>query len=312
MQMPTRIPVQTIKMQTLNKKLFIVAGPTAVGKTGFGILLAKALKTEIISVDSRQCFSELSIGVARPSEEELAAVPHHFIASHSVAEDLNAGYFEQYALQKAGELFQQHDAVVMVGGTGLYIKAFCEGIDPMPVVPSEVREAIIAEYEAKGLIWLQSELKHKDPAFWAVAEQQNPQRLMRALEVFNATGKSITVFRSAQKKQRDFEIIKIGLEMPMEVLTTRISQRVDQMIKDGLLSEARSVISYRNKSALQTVGYKEMFDHLDGKISLEEAVRQIKLHTRQYAKRQMTWFKKDTEFTWYDARTVSVEEVLAQ
>lgn len=289
-----------------------MAGPTAVGKTGFGILLAKALKTEIISVDSRQCFSELSIGVARPSEEELAAVPHHFIASHSVAEDLNAGYFEQYALQKAGELFQQHDAVVMVGGTGLYIKAFCEGIDPMPVVPSEVREAIIAEYEAKGLIWLQSELKHKDPAFWAVAEQQNPQRLMRALEVFNATGKSITVFRSAQKKQRDFEIIKIGLEMPMEVLTTRISQRVDQMIKDGLLSEARSVISYRNKSALQTVGYKEMFDHLDGKISLEEAVRQIKLHTRQYAKRQMTWFKKDTEFTWYDARTVSVEEVLAQ
>jgi len=289
-----------------------VAGPTAVGKTGFGILLAKALKTEIISADSRQCFSELSIGVARPSEEELAAVPHHFIASHTVAEDLNAGYFEQYALQKAGELFQQHDAVVMVGGTGLYIKAFCEGIDPMPVVPPEVREAIIAEYETKGLIWLQSELKHKDPAFWAVAEQQNPQRLMRALEVFNATGKSITVFRSAQKKQRNFEIIKIGLEMPMEVLTARINQRVDQMIKDGLLSEARSVMNYRNKSALQTVGYKEMFDHLDGKISLEEAIQQIKLHTRQYAKRQMTWFRKDPEFTWYDARTVSVEEVLAQ
>lgn len=289
-----------------------MAGPTAVGKTGFGILLAKALKTEIISADSRQCFSELSIGVARPSEEELAAVPHHFIASHTVAEDLNAGYFEQYALQKAGELFQQHDAVVMVGGTGLYIKAFCEGIDPMPVVPPEVREAIIAEYETKGLIWLQSELKHKDPAFWAVAEQQNPQRLMRALEVFNATGKSITVFRSAQKKQRNFEIIKIGLEMPMEVLTARINQRVDQMIKDGLLSEARSVMNYRNKSALQTVGYKEMFDHLDGKISLEEAIQQIKLHTRQYAKRQMTWFRKDPEFTWYDARTVSVEEVLAQ
>ncbi|MDD2793416.1 MAG: tRNA (adenosine(37)-N6)-dimethylallyltransferase MiaA [Sediminibacterium sp.] len=294
----------------MNKKLFIVAGPTAVGKTGFAILLAKALKTEIISADSRQCFSELSIGVARPSEEELAAVPHHFIASHFVAEDLNAGYFEQYALQKAGELFQQHDAVVMVGGTGLYIKAFCEGIDPMPVVPPEVRSEIVAQYEAKGLIWLQSELKHKDPAFWAVAEQQNPQRLMRALEVFNATGKSITVFRSAQKKQRDFEIIKIGLEMPMEVLTARINQRVDQMIKDGLLSEARSVISYRNKSALQTVGYKEMFDHLDGKISLEEAIQQIKQHTRQYAKRQMTWFRKDPEFTWYDARTVSVDDVL--
>jgi tRNA dimethylallyltransferase len=145
----------------------------------------------------------------------------------------------------------------------------------------------------------------------AVAEQQNPQRLMRALEVFNATGKSITVFRSAQKKQRDFEIIKIGLEMPMEILTARINQRVDQMIKDGLLSEARSVISYRNKSALQTVGYKEMFDHLDGTISLEEAIQQIKVHTRQYAKRQMTWFKKDPEFTWYDAGTVTVDDVLA-
>lgn len=311
MQMPMTMPVRKIKMQTLNKKLFIVAGPTAVGKTGFAILLAKALQTEIISADSRQCFNELSIGVARPSEEELAAVPHHFIASHSVAEDLNAGYFEQYALQKAGELFQQHDAVVMVGGTGLYIKAFCEGIDPMPVIPPEVRADIIAQYEAKGLIWLQAELKHKDPAFWAVAEQQNPQRLMRALEVFNATGKSITVFRSAQKKQRDFEIIKIGLEMPMEILTARINQRVDQMIKDGLLSEARSVISYRNKSALQTVGYKEMFDHLDGTISLEEAIQQIKVHTRQYAKRQMTWFKKDPEFTWYDAGTVTVDDVLA-
>ena len=308
--MLTKRPVRKIKMQTLNKKLFIVAGPTAVGKTGFAILLAKALKTEIISADSRQCFSELSIGVARPSEEELAAVPHHFIASHSVAEDLNAGYFEQYALKKPGELFQQHDSVVMVGGTGLYIKAFCEGIDPMPVVPPEVRAAIMEQYEAKGLIWLQSELKHKDPAFWAVAEQQNPQRLMRALEVFNATGKSITVFRSAQKKHRDFEIIKMGLEMPMEVLTARINQRVDQMILDGLLSEASSVIHFRNKTALQTVGYKEMFDHLDGKISLEEAIQQIKLHTRQYAKRQMTWFRKDPEFTWYDARTVSVEEVL--
>lgn len=299
-------------MQTLNKKVFIIAGPTAAGKTSFAILLAKALNTEIISADSRQCFKELSIGVARPTAEELATVPHHFIASHSVAEELNAGYFEQYALQKTTSLFKTHDAVVMVGGTGLYIKAFCEGIDPMPVIPQEVRAGIIEQYEAKGLIWLQSELKHKDPVFWALAEQQNPQRLMRALEVFNATGKSITVFRSAQKKQRDFDIVKIGLELPMEVLTHRIDLRVDQMMKDGLLKEARSVMAYRGKSSLQTVGYREMFDHIDGKISLEDAVRQIKLHTRQYAKRQMTWFKKDPEFAWYDARAVCVEEVLAQ
>lgn len=298
------------KTQTLNKRIFIIAGPTAAGKTSFAILLAKALNTEIISADSRQCFKELSIGVARPSEAELAAVPHYFIASHSVAEELNAGYFEQYALEKTAALFANHDSVVMVGGTGLYIKAFCEGIDPMPVIPPEVRAGIIEQYESKGLIWLQSELKHKDPAFWAVAEQQNPQRLMRALEVFNATGKSITVFRSAQKKQRNFEIIKIGLELPMDLLTQRINLRVDQMMKDGLPDEARSVISFRNKSALQTVGYREMFDYIDGKIALEEAVQQIKLHTRQYAKRQMTWFKKDPAFTWYDARTVSVEAIL--
>ncbi|HJV20699.1 MAG TPA: tRNA (adenosine(37)-N6)-dimethylallyltransferase MiaA [Sediminibacterium sp.] len=294
----------------MNKRIFIIAGPTAAGKTSFAILLAKALNTEIISADSRQCFKELSIGVARPSEAELAAVPHYFIASHSVAEELNAGYFEQYALEKTAALFANHDSVVMVGGTGLYIKAFCEGIDPMPVIPPEVRAGIIEQYESKGLIWLQSELKHKDPAFWAVAEQQNPQRLMRALEVFNATGKSITVFRSAQKKQRNFEIIKIGLELPMDLLTQRINLRVDQMMKDGLPDEARSVISFRNKSALQTVGYREMFDYIDGKIALEEAVQQIKLHTRQYAKRQMTWFKKDPAFTWYDARTVSVEAIL--
>ena len=198
----------------------------------------------------------------------------------------------------------------MVGGTGLYIKAFCEGIDPMPVIPPEVRAAIIEEYNAKGLIWLQSELKHKDPAFWAVAEQQNPQRLMRGLEVFNATGKSIIVFRSAEKKQRDFEIIQIGLELPVEQLTERINQRVDQMVKDGLLEEVKTVIAFSNKTALQTVGYKEMFDHINGKISLADAVDQIKVHTRQYAKRQMTWFKKDAEIKWFNAAEVKVEDLL--
>ena len=301
--------IQILKNSSL-KKVFVVVGPTAIGKTSFAIELAQSLETEIISADSRQCFKELSIGVARPSNEELAKIHHHFIATNSVAEDINAGYFEQYALDKAKAIFQNHETLVMVGGTGLYIKSFCEGIDPMPIIPPEIRAAIIQEYNSKGLIWVQTELKHKDPAFWAVAEQQNPQRLMRALEVLLATGQSITVFRSAEKKQRDFEIIKIGLEMPLERLTERIDIRVDLMMKAGLLEEVQSVIEFSQKAALQTVGYKELFDYTDGKISLEEAVEQIKVHTRQYAKRQMTWFKKDAAIKWLDAKKPSIQDVI--
>ncbi len=302
------------KMQNLKKisakKIFIIVGPTAIGKTSFAIQLAQSLSTEIISADSRQCFKELAIGVARPSIEELNTIPHHFIATNSVTEDINAGYFEKYAIEKAHQLFQEHDSLVMVGGTGLYIKAFCEGIDPMPIIPPEIRATIIQEFNAKGLIWLQTELKHKDPAFWSVAEQQNPQRLMRALEILLATGQSITVFRSAQKKQRDFEIIKIGLEMPLDQLTTRINQRVDQMMEAGLLDEVRSVMLFRERPSLQTVGYKELFEYIDGKISLAEAIQQIKVHTRQYAKRQMTWFKKDAEIKWYDAMKPTISDVI--
>ncbi len=200
----------------------------------------------------------------------------------------------------------------MVGGTGLYIKAFCEGIDPMPTIDPAIREAIIASYEAKGMIWLQSEIKHRDPAFWEVAEQMNPQRLMRALEVLNATGKSILHFRNAIKKERPFRIVKIGLEMPMELLTKRIHQRVDEMVAASLFEEAASVIAYRNQTALQTVGYKEVFDYMDGKISRDQAIEQIKIHTRQYAKRQMTWFKKDPEFVWFNAGALSMEALIAQ
>lgn len=278
--------------------VYIIAGPTAVGKTAVSIELAKALNTSIISADSRQCFTELLIGVARPSQAELAAVTHYFIADHSVETDINAGYFEKFSLEKSEEVFSEKDQLVMVGGTGLYIRAFCEGIDPMPVIDPNIREAIIDNYTSKGLIWLQAELKHRDPAFWETAEQANPQRLMRALEVLNATGKSILQFRTAQKKQRPFNIVKIGLEMPMNQLTLRINNRVDQMMQDGLIDEVQSVTQYRNKSALQTVGYKEVFEYIDGNISKEEAIQQIKNHTRQYAKRQMTWFKKDLEFQW--------------
>ncbi|MES2006128.1 MAG: tRNA (adenosine(37)-N6)-dimethylallyltransferase MiaA [Bacteroidota bacterium] len=278
--------------------IIIIAGPTAVGKTSFAIELAKHYKTEIISADSRQCYKEMKIGVARPSEQELAEVKHHFIASHSVAEELNAGSFEKYALAAADTVFQQHKVAVMVGGTGLYIKAFCEGIDPMPVIPEELRKQVTDGYEQKGLIWLQKELQTKDPDFWKQAEQQNPQRLMRALEVLYATGQSILVFRTAKKAERPFNIIKIGLELPKEELHQRIHVRVDQMMQDGLLEEVRSLLPYRSHNALQTVGYRELFEHLDGNNSFEEAVAHIKTNTRHYAKRQMTWFKKDTGFQW--------------
>jgi tRNA dimethylallyltransferase len=292
--------------------VIIIAGPTAVGKTSFAIDLAKHYQTEIISADSRQCYKEMKIGVARPSDEELSAIKHYFIASHSVTEDLNAGSFEKYALAAADEIFQKNKVAIMVGGTGLYIKAFCEGIDPMPVVPDAIRKQVIEGYEQKGLIWLQKELQQKDPAFWEVAEQQNPQRLMRALEVLYATGQSIMVYRTAKKIERPFRIIKIGLELPKEELHGRIHQRVDQMVADGLVAEVKTLLPYRAHNALQTVGYKEVFDHMDGNSSLEEAVTQIKTNTRQYAKRQMTWFKKDKEIEWMAPSEGSIASIISK
>jgi tRNA dimethylallyltransferase len=289
--------------------VFIVCGPTAVGKTAFAIELAEYLQTEIISADSRQCFRELGIAVAKPSFEELKRITHHFIDSHSITEELNAGKFEQYALQKAEAIFKQHQTAVMVGGTGLYIKAFCEGMDSMPAIDPIVREHIIQEYAAKGMSWLQEEVSKKDPQFWQMAEQENPQRLMRALEMILTTGISITEFRKSEKKIRPFKIIKIGLELPREILNQRINQRVDLMLKSGLITEAEKLYSQRNNNALQTVGYQELFEYLDGKISIDRAIELIKQHTRQYAKRQMTWFKKDPEIKWFDAKAVSVKIV---
>jgi len=289
--------------------IIIISGPTAVGKTSFAISLAQHYQTDIISADSRQCYKEMKIGVARPSTEELAAVKHYFIASHNVTDDLNAGSFEKYALAAADEIFQKNKLAIMVGGTGLYIKAFCEGIDPMPVVPDEIRKQVIEGYNNKGLIWLQKELQQKDPAFWEVAEQQNPQRLMRALEVLYATGQSIMAYRTEKKIQRPFNIIKIGLELPKEQLHQHIHTRVDQMMELGLLDEVRSLTPFRTHNALQTVGYRELFDHLDGNTSLDQAVTNIKTNTRHYAKRQMTWFKKDTDIQWLQASEASLSEV---
>ena len=285
-----------------NKTVIIVCGPTAVGKTAIAVSIAKQFQTEIISADSRQCFKELKIGVARPSDEELKEVPHHFIASHSITENINAAFFEKYALQKVNEIFKNHDIVIMVGGTGLYIKAFCEGLDEIPLIHESIRKKIIDSYDMRGLGWLQEEVKIKDPAFYKSGEIQNPQRMMRALEVIESTGQSILSFRRNEKAKRGFRIIKIGLELPKEELHANINLRVDKMINDGLVEEVNSLKGYRDVNALQTVGYSEIFEHLDGKMSLEIAMEEIKKNTRQYAKRQMTWFKKDKEINWVSAK----------
>ena len=282
-----------------NKTVVILAGPTAAGKTSVAIELAKHFKTEIISADSRQCFKELNIGVARPSVNELEKVKHHFIGSHSVRDEVNAATFEKYALDKVNELFQQHDIVAMVGGTGLYIKAFCDGLDDIPSVKAEIRNQINSNYEEKGLAWLQEEVKLKDPDFYKAGEIQNPQRMMRALEVVESTGQSVLLFRKGKKIERGFTIIKTGLELPKERLNDNINTRVDTMIEDGLVSEVKSLQLYYRLNALQTVGYSEILDYLNGKIALSEAIRNIKTNTRQYAKRQMTWFRKDAAIKWF-------------
>ncbi len=286
--------------------VIIIAGPTAVGKTSTGIKLANQLGACIVSADSRQCFTELTIGVAKPTPVQLAACPHYFINSHSIHEEVNAGIFEKYALDTVNNLFEKHNTVVMVGGTGLYIKAFAEGIDTMPTIPAEIREQIIHQYELQGLEWLQKEIKENDPHFWQQAEQQNPQRLMRALEVFRATGQSINQFRTQQPVERPFNIVKIGLELPREQLVDNINKRVDEMMAEGLLDEVKGLLPYQHLNALQTVGYKELFAHLNKECTLEEAVERIKINTRQYAKRQMTWFKKDKAFTWFNNNNPSV------
>lgn len=282
--------------------VILLAGPTASGKTALAIRLAQQLGTEIISADSRQCYRELSIGTAKPAPEELAAVPHHFINSHSIHEEVNAAAYERLALQYLQDIFSRHPVAIVTGGTGLYIRALLEGMDEMPGIPPEIRTSIRAQYEEKGLTWLQETLRHRDPTFYANAEIMNPRRLLRALEVLEATGQSITTFRTATPQQRDFNIIRTAIHLPKELLHERIHQRVDMMVAAGLVDEVRSVMAYRHHNALQTVGYAEIFDHFDGKMSLPEAVEAIKTHTRQYAKRQMTWFRREEGTQWFDAR----------
>lgn len=285
-----------------NKTCFIIVGPTAVGKTFVAIQLAKHFNTEIISADSRQCYKELNVGVTKPSPDELSEVKHYFVNSHSIFDEVNAKEFEEYALQKADSIFKKHDVAVMVGGTGLYIKSFCEGIDDVPDADAQIRKGIVANYNNEGFEWLKGQVEKNDPVYFSSGETKNPQRMMRALEVKLSTGRSILEFHSSKKKKRDFKIIKTGLQLPKEQLHQNINSRVERMMQQGLLNEVKALLPYQNLTALQTVGYRELFDHLNGKISLEEAVDKIKINTRQYAKRQMTWFKKDKEVNWINVQ----------
>lgn len=282
----------------MTQTCIVIVGPTAVGKTSLAIQVAQHFHTEIISADSRQCFRELNIGVAKPSPEELNTVKHHFIGSHSISDEVNAAAYEQYALARLNEIFRQHSTAIVVGGTGLYVKALCSGIDEVPVIDHAVRQSIISAYENEGLEWLRQQVQKHDPVYYAHGEIKNPQRLMRALEVKLSTGRSILLFQTQKKKQRDFRIIKIGLELPRPLLNERINQRVDLMMRAGLLDEVKELLPCKKMNALQTVGYRELFAHLEGNISLQDAVEMIKLNTRQYAKRQMTWFRKDKEIHW--------------
>jgi len=283
-----------------NKKTLIaIVGPTAVGKTAMAISLAQYFKTEIISADSRQFYREMSIGTAKPDAEELATAPHHFINSHSIAQDYSAGDFEREALRLLDKLFEQHDVVVMVGGSGLFVRALCEGLDDLPKAGEEVRERLNNEMAQLGIEKMKERLKAIDPAYYQVADVDNPQRVVRALEVFEATGNPMSFYHKKDVDKRPFNILTIGLNMERSQLYERINLRVDCMMETGLLEEVNSLLQFRSKPALLTVGYAELFDYLDGNISLEDAVDKIKQNSRRYAKRQITWFKKYGDTSWF-------------
>ncbi|HYG50160.1 MAG TPA: tRNA (adenosine(37)-N6)-dimethylallyltransferase MiaA [Flavobacteriales bacterium] len=287
-------------MSSPKKTVFIVCGPTAVGKTGFAIELAKHLKTEIINADSRQVYSELNIGVARPSEKQLAIIKHHLMACFPVTRLYGAGDFEKDALNITHELFKTHDTVVVCGGTGMYIKAFCEGLDDLPRADVLYRLELKQRFEKNGIKDLQVELRTKDPAAVEIIDFENPQRLMRALEIMHVGKQLYSDVLKGNKTKRDFNIVKIALNMPREVLYKRINDRVENMVNEGLVQEVKQLMPYREHNALKTVGYTEMFDYLDGKIKLDDAVQKIQQHTRNYAKRQLTWFRADKDIKWFE------------
>ena len=281
-----------------NKTLIIIAGPTASGKTAFSIKLAKALNTVIISADSRQFYKEMSIGTAAPTPDELLQVKHYFIHNISIEDKYDVADYEREVLQLLDELFKTHDQVIMTGGSGLFIDAVCHGIDEMPDVQPEVRQQVETMLKEGGIEALGNELQQLDPEYFAVVDRQNPRRLQRALEVCYQTGKPFSSFRTGATVKRDFEIKKYALLWDRQALIQRIDRRVDLMMEQGLLEEAKALYPKRRLNALNTVGYKELFSYFDDGCTLAEAVELIKIHTRQYAKRQMTWLRKDNSYRW--------------
>ncbi len=280
--------------------LVVIGGPTAIGKTALSIELAEQLNTEIISADSRQCYREMTIGTAKPSSDELARVPHHFINSHQISELFTAGDFSREARELLDQLFQHHKVVIAVGGSGLYLKAFLEGIPDIPTLDPSIRERLNKRFASEGLEPLKKELEGLDPEFLRKADTRNPQRVIRALEVSLGTGRPFSSFKTNAADSLPCRIISIGLDAEREWLYERIDRRVLQMADDGLFKEAESLYSYRDHYALKTVGYQEVFDFMEGKYSREEAIQAIQQNTRRYAKRQLTWFRKYGNMTWFD------------
>jgi tRNA dimethylallyltransferase len=283
-----------------NKTLIVIAGPTAIGKTALAIALAQHFSTEIISADSRQFFKEMSIGTAKPHRDELRAAKHHFIDSHSITTFFSTGDFEKEALQVLAELFTIHDIVIMAGGSGLYLDAVTKGLDELPDTDMSVRNELNLLFEKEGLEPIKTRLAEVDPEYFAKADQSNPQRLIRGLEFFLSTGKKVSSFLTNSKKERPFDMIKIGLNTDRESLYQRINHRVDVMMQDGLLDEVKKLQPYKELNAMKTVGYAELFDYLDGILSYDQAIDKIKQNTRRFAKRQLTWFRRDPEIQWFE------------
>ncbi|MBY8961248.1 tRNA (adenosine(37)-N6)-dimethylallyltransferase MiaA [Flavobacterium sp. D11R37] len=286
-----------------NKYLITIVGPTAIGKTALAIQLAQHYSCPIISADSRQFFKEMSIGTAVPSEEELAAAKHYFIQNISIKDTYTVGDFERDAIALLDDLYKEHDVVIMVGGSGLYIDAVLKGFDDFPDIDESVREYIIENYNRHGITWLQQELEKRDPEHYKRVAKENPQRMMRALEVCIGTGRPYSSFLNIKKNSRNFTPILIGLDADRELMYERINRRVDIMMDIGLLEEAKALYQYKEYNALQTVGYRELFSYFDGDYSLETAIEEIKKNTRRFAKRQMTWFRRNEAITWFNFAT---------
>lgn len=289
----------TMTMSSKRGTLIVIGGPTGSGKSALAVEIAKHFGAPIISTDSRQVYRNMAIGTAQPTEDELKAVHHYFIADREVEDDFNCGRYEVEALTLLDKLFAEHKYVVAVGGSGLYIQALCSGMDSLPEADEQLREELKQRLESEGLAPLVEELRRLDPKYVEVVDTCNPARVMRALEVCISTGRPYSEQRSGSVAERPFHIIKIATDMPRDILYERINRRVDIMVEDGLIEEVRNLYPKRTLNALQTVGYRELFDHFDGKCSMEEAIELIKRNSRRYAKRQMTWFRRDEEFAWF-------------